>query len=125
MVIGRGKRDQIMREPLLAWYFDVFKEVLYQPETRLLSIGYGFGDEHINEVIANAVVSHGLRIYIISPSSPGAFRERLPETHRGTDIWNGLGGYFPYAFREMFPADQSISRGWQAVQSQYFERRIS
>jgi hypothetical protein len=44
MVIGRGKSEQIHKEPLLNYYYDLFKEVLFQEHRRLLVIGYGFGD---------------------------------------------------------------------------------
>ena len=68
MVIGRGKEQLIQKEPLLAWYFKIFKEVLFQTNRHLLLIGYGFGDDHINDIIANAIKQYGLKIYIISGS---------------------------------------------------------
>lgn len=52
MVIGDRKEEQINKEPLLKWYFEIFKEVLFQTERKLMVIGYGFGDEHINGVHA-------------------------------------------------------------------------
>lgn len=124
MVIGKGKKNQIIGEPLLAWYFHIFERILSQPQIRLFCIGYGFGDDHINEVIADSTFRHGLKIYILSPLPPSTFKDTLSQRHRGLDIWNGLGGYFPYNFQELFPADQSISRGWESIQSQYFQRKI-
>ena len=65
MVIGRGKVGQIHNAPLLKYYFELFRNVLFQPERRLFVIGYGFGDKHINKIIAEAVkIRHpvGVRI---------------------------------------------------------------
>jgi hypothetical protein len=55
MVIGNQKASRIENEPLLKWYFSLFEEVLNRPETRLLSVGYSFRDEHINRCIVNAI----------------------------------------------------------------------
>jgi hypothetical protein len=95
MVIGRGKNRQIKNEPLLCYYYKIFKKVLSQTNRRLLIIGYGFGDEHINSVISNAVENYGLKIYIISPEPPNKLKERLcagckKET---VNIWYGISGY--------------------------------
>lgn len=94
MVIGRGKMEQISKEPLLKCYFDIFKEVLCEGSHNLIVIGYGFGDEHINSVLAEAV-QIGLKIYILSPESPEAFTQKLI---KGYDqdrekIFKGLTGY--------------------------------
>lgn len=95
MVIGRSKNRQIENEPLLCYYYEVFKKVLSQTNRRLLIIGYGFGDEHINSVISNAVENYGLKIYILSPEPPNKLKERLcagckKET---VNIWYGISGY--------------------------------
>jgi len=106
MVIGRGKKEQIQKEPLLMYYSEVFKKALSHYQRRLLIIGYSFGDEHINHIIAEAVREYGLKIYIISPDSPNDFKKELVEKKRfGKDIWQGISGYFPYSLIEIFPED--------------------
>jgi hypothetical protein len=66
MVIGGNKRAQIHRERLLQGYLDLFTKVLSCPNRRLLVIGYGFKDPHINAVIAQSIRQpHGLKLYII------------------------------------------------------------
>ena len=77
MVLGNNKLSDIMEEPLLKWYFEIFKEALLRDNVRFFIIGYGFNDKHINQVIAEAVIKHNLKIYIISPENPQYFRERL------------------------------------------------
>lgn len=109
MVIGKYKIDQINEEPLLLWYFELFKLAISQPNRRLLIIGYGFNDVHINEILSEAVKDFELKIYIISPSSPKEFRDSLFEKPFGRGIWKGLSGYFPYSLIEIFPGDQSES----------------
>ncbi len=106
MVIGRGKTKQIQKEPLLKHYFEIFNEVLSQDNLRLLIIGYGFGDEHINHVISDSIKNHNLNIYILSPESPKDLKNRLfkisEELKKQSDdkfedpinIWNGISGYF-------------------------------
>lgn len=98
MVIGRGKSKQIHKEPLLTYYYDLFKKVLFHDQRRLLVIGYGFGDEHINNVLSEAVREHRLKIYILSPESPKSFKEKLcdgsEKSEDTTNIWKGVSGYF-------------------------------
>lgn len=103
MVIGRGKVGQIHNEPLLKYYSELFRNVLFQPERRLFVIGYGFGDRHINEIIADAVKVYRLKIYIISPNSPKNFWNELNRKHFGDDIWQGLSGFYPYKLTDIIP----------------------
>ena len=108
MVIGRGKTEQIQKEPLLKYYFEIFKEVLLKKSKRLLIIGYGFGDDHINGIIAEAVIDYGLKIFVISPSSPKKFKDKLIQETFGEEIWQGIAGYFPYKLTEIYSENSSI-----------------
>jgi hypothetical protein len=103
MVIGHEKVGSIAKEPLLKWYLSLFEEILKEPNRNLVVVGYGFGDEHINNVIADAIRDCGLRLYVISSKLPSEFREALtplnsfvtsPPTPRGTELWEGLYGYY-------------------------------
>ena len=68
MVIGTSKLKDIEKEPILKWYIEMFKCVLSKPNRRLLIIGYGFRDKHINSVILNSIKkNNGLRLYLIYP----------------------------------------------------------
>ena len=53
--------------------FPSLSRFLNKPETRLLTVGYGFGDPHINQCIANAI-GKGLKLYVISPMYPQDFK---------------------------------------------------
>lgn len=109
MVIGHEKVGSIAKEPLLKWYLSLFEEILREPERNLVVVGYGFGDAHINNVIADAIRDCGLRLYVISPKLPSEFRESLaalnscvtgPDVHRGSELWEGLYGYYRATVRE-------------------------
>jgi hypothetical protein len=42
-----------------------------------LIVGYGFRDEHINDVLAEGVASHHLALYVVGHESNSSFREHL------------------------------------------------
>lgn len=109
MVIGGNKPAQIHREKLLQWYFDLFQEVLSCPNRRLLVIGYGFRDLHINAVIAQSILQHGLKLYIISPQSPESFKNELltDSDENKKTLWQGLTRYWNRELKDVCPANQS------------------
>jgi SIR2-like domain len=69
MILGGGKARAIERYPVLAWYSHLFVSLLSRPDARLMLIGYGFRDEHINTALIQAMEA-GLRIYIVDPAGP-------------------------------------------------------
>jgi hypothetical protein len=123
MVIGKGKKEQIQKEPLLRWYSEIFKKALSHYQRRLLIIGYGFGDEHINHILAEAVGNYELKIYIISPDSPSEFKTKLVnEKKHGKDIWQGISGYFQNGLREIFPESQTETQARRNLFDFFFEQ---
>ncbi len=105
MVIGHGKKGRMEKEPLLDWFLEIFEKVLNWGSMNLVIIGYGFGDDHINALIGNAVKDSGLRLSIIGPTEPLIFKElvlRAPappdfsqNESLGDIIWKGLSRYYP------------------------------
>jgi hypothetical protein len=67
LIIGNRKVQDIRLHPILSWYAENFDRYLCQPRTRLMIIGYGFRDEHINKSIERAV-GQGLQVFIIDPA---------------------------------------------------------
>jgi hypothetical protein len=60
-VIGTQKTQIISDEPLLTWYLELFRTTLRRHNNqKLVVIGYGFGDAHVNETIAEAVQHSGI-----------------------------------------------------------------
>lgn len=99
MVIGRDKPDAIAGFSILAAYWRLFREVLERPGMSLWSVGYGFGDNHVNEIIREAIRNHGLRLYVICPEPLTTFSHRL----KGATVWEGLCGYYQASFTDLFP----------------------
>jgi hypothetical protein len=102
MAIGYSKSKVIEKEPLLQWYLKLFKDVIERPRQKLIIIGYGFGDEHINNLLADAVnLKRGLEIHIVSPHEPKEMQNMLTPVNgfgrspapRGAEIWSGVYGY--------------------------------
>lgn len=116
MVIGKNKVSDIEQEPLLRWYFEIFQNLIYEGNKKLLVMGYGFADNHINDILLKGVQEHALSLYIINPTDPEMFKDRLAgkPVHSGMykvskylKIWDGVRGYFPYTLRQIYPPDQS------------------
>jgi hypothetical protein len=115
MAIGHAKSSLLAREPLFRWYQDTFKLVVSQSACRLLVIGYGFRDRHINDAIADGIEKHSLKLFIVNPESPEAFRNMLITHALGNEerkklfgllIWeNGLAGYFQATLSQLCPRD--------------------
>jgi hypothetical protein len=110
MVIGTEKASVIEKEPLLKWYFSLFEEVINRTDTRLLVVGYGFRDDHINLCIVNAI-KKGLKLHVISPQLPQDFKDqfKIPDggdydrqVPLGDELWAGLTQYWPATLPEFF-----------------------
>lgn len=100
LVMGRRKALSISRSPLLAWYHRLFESVISVGNVHLMTIGYGWGDEHINEAIANAVTKNGLRVYDWNIAPADALLERVS---RGSEIRTGLSGFITQPITEVMP----------------------
>ena len=69
LVIGRDKTGIITQHPILHWTYQRFETCLHSGDTRLMVIGYGFGDPHINQSLIEAHEAGKLRmIYLVQPS---------------------------------------------------------
>ena len=84
LIIGGAKQQEIGRNPILNWYGQEFARCLQQPNTRLMVIGYGFRDNHVNGAISEGV-ARGLRMFVIDPQG-AELALKLNETRRGAAI---------------------------------------
>jgi hypothetical protein len=82
LIIGGEKAHAIRAHDILSRYASEFQSRLSRPDTRLMIIGYGFRDQHINEVISSAV-TRGLKFYLIDPAGSGLARSLNPTRHPG------------------------------------------
>ncbi|MCX7173760.1 MAG: SIR2 family protein [Proteobacteria bacterium] len=119
LIMGGDKVRDIQFHPILSWYFSQFEHCLSQPDTRLMVIGYGFRDSHINTAIINAVAHSGLRFSLIDPSGPGLAKTLNP-SHGGAipgpktaleeAFERGLMGASERSLREIFGTDFAAHR---------------
>ncbi|HLN22644.1 MAG TPA: SIR2 family protein [Patescibacteria group bacterium] len=66
MVMGGSKAVMIRQHAVLAWYFSEFQRYLGMGGTKLMVMGYGFGDHHVNETIM-AAQERDLKMFIVDP----------------------------------------------------------
>jgi hypothetical protein len=86
LVMGTNKLASIKNYEILEQYHKEFADYLSRPNTRLMVIGYGFGDQHINETIGTAA-EKGLQIFIIDPAGADVLdkRDRRAQTPQPID----------------------------------------
>ncbi len=122
MVIGRNKEEQIADELLLTRYLNLFEQVLLEGGIKLLIIGYGFRDNHINKVIAKAIESFDLELYIMSPFKSEEFKNELIEADHvyGEYIFSNLSYYSKARFGDLFPPDGSDTLEWKELYDLFF-----
>ena len=77
LIMGGAKAREIGHTPILNWYAKVFEESLVAGNARLMAIGYGFRDEHINAAIARGV-ERGLKLFIVAPEGAELARRLNP-----------------------------------------------
>lgn len=108
LVIGTKKMDRIKAEPILEWYYQLFKGVLSSGGRRLVVIGYGFRDKHINDVIVDSITNSGLKINIVCPNDAEKFKRDTLEKHTKKDeadiIWKAIDNYL----KKFFPFSPSL-----------------
>lgn len=119
MVIGDHKALQISSLPLLDFYHEAFEQVLRTGDVRLMIIGYGFGDEHINSVIASAVQQCGLRVFIWNTQADIVERLKSSVPH-GIEILQGLITLETRRMIEVFPPDQRDTESYSRISSEFF-----
>ena len=107
LVIGTRKEPLIQSEPLLQSYFALLEDAIAEGGKQAVVIGYGFRDQHINNILLNGVKEHGLRLYVIDTRMPEVLEADLRNGHYyAMGLLAGLSGYFPYSLSEIFPSKQ-------------------
>lgn len=120
MVIGGNKERHIEKYPLLKWYYEIFKEEINKDSTKLLIIGYGFTDKHINQVLKKSIVDNNLKLFIINPVERSKFEENFSKED-GSIFIKAIDKYYPYDLKTLFPTnrDSNISSHWIRIAREY------
>jgi hypothetical protein len=119
LVLGTEKSGQIAASPLLSWYFDIFRKVLSAGDVRLMVVGYGFGDEHVNAAIADAIDHHGLKEFIWDTGSD--LKDRILAAPFGAFLWRGLLSTATGPMIEVFPSNQAETQEYRRIRETFFE----
>jgi SIR2-like domain len=77
LVMVGQKALSIDQFPVLTWYREQFKNWLSRSATRLMVVGYSFGDRHINDAIGEGV-ERGLKLFLIDPLGVDVLDKRDP-----------------------------------------------
>ncbi len=118
MVVGTGKTAKIASMPLLSWYADIFREVVNAGDVHLMIVGYGFADEHINAVIADAVDNSRLSPFIWNTTSD--VRNLVLLSPHGARIWKGLMSTAARSLIEILPSNQGQTEEYHRICSTFF-----
>ena len=92
IVLGGAKAETIDRFDILRMNNRIFRQALLQPGAKLLVVGYGFADPHINETIAVGV-RKGLQVWIVDPKGPEAIYKQLLAAKASSLIWHNVVGH--------------------------------
>lgn len=117
LVVGTSKEALIQKEPLLCTYFELFQSVIKEGGKKVLIIGYGFRDTHINAALLDGVQNHGLEIYILTPGGIADMRRNMENGHYyALDILTkGLKSYFQKSLLEVFPKNQDRTPHYEKI----------
>lgn len=85
LVIGGEKVEQIKLHSVLATYARAFEDYLLRGGTKLMVIGYGFRDTHINRTIVRGVNERALTFFVVAPAG-AKLAETLNMTRRPGNI---------------------------------------
>ena len=80
MILGNEKDSQIQDNPLMKKYFELFRESLSRPNSRLLILGHSLADLHINKIIFDKIKNNGLKFYIWNHSGLDSLMKKLIDT---------------------------------------------
>jgi len=67
LILGGSKQQAIGTSSILRSYLDAFADAVSAADSRLMVIGYGSLDKHVNEVLERAIAK-GLRLFVIDPN---------------------------------------------------------
>jgi hypothetical protein len=108
IALGGNKAGTIQATNVLRRYFEKFSTDLSSGDARLMVIGYGFHDQHVDAVIQKAVDDRNLKIFIVDPLGVDVAQEnrdtvvgKPPHRFRGRVI-----GASRRSLGEIFGSDQ-------------------
>lgn len=115
VIVGDAKRAAIQQHPLLTAYLAHFRSFISAGGTRLMVVGYGFKDGHINELLLEASQNRDLQVYIVDPAGLKLFapdpRASIAPVNPMQDL--NIVGVLTRPFRNAFEQDVLAFRSLQ------------
>jgi SIR2-like domain len=103
MVMGYNKLTTIQSQQVLKYYYNEFERCLSLSSARLVVIGYGFQDPHINTPLRRMISVLGPRMFIIDPAGVDVTDENRKLVLRPVnDFLNIIDGASTRSLREIF-----------------------
>ena len=99
LILGADKIKEIIEVPLLESYMSIFEKELGEEDTKLLIIGYGFRDEHINEKLIKA--HKKIEFHIICPMNISDYYDSIKCAQVRDIIWK-KSYYYPCYLHDFF-----------------------
>jgi len=130
--MGKAKKEHIDKDLLFSTYLNIFKDMLMKLKAKLMVIGYSFMDEHINNIIVEAIERHDVHLHIINPMAINQNKKHLDtafmhNSEQGNLVYSAIRGYYPALIKELFPQQEGTVIGdgstifWNQVKTNYFE----
>jgi hypothetical protein len=85
LVLGGDKAGTIAGTRPLKWYAEEFSRYLEMPDPRIMVIGYGFRDYHIDQMLLEAWKKSELRMFIVGPTGRRVLNKHPSATIRVRD----------------------------------------
>ena len=85
LVLGADKAKTIASNAVLRWYYELFDRDLSEP-VKLMIIGYGFRDPHINDTLLKSARANHLKLFVVDPLGARALEQNNPTRGRAIYI---------------------------------------
>lgn len=94
--------------------FRRFATCIVRPQTTLITLGYGFGDDHVNAIVRQALAVPSFTLVVVDPNPTSSFVDRLRE-RADRRVWISSGktfGTFDGFVRHILPdlKDEDVKR---------------
>jgi len=89
LITGGNKETDISDNPLLAAYLSHFKTAVCNEHARVMIIGYGFGDRHINSILLEAA-QRGAKFFIVDTGGINVLDKRGSDDQIAYRLWDQM-----------------------------------
>ena len=107
LALGGNKSGVIQASNVLRRHFEYFRTDVSAGDTRIMVIGYGFADQHVNTALLDAANNRRLKMFIVDPLGVEACQESRTAVLRGPNAFqDAIIGASRRTLREILGGDQ-------------------